>query len=48
LGTGMRLSELCGLTLQDIEEDGETSFLKIQKGKGAKFRRVPVSRRLRK
>ena len=48
LGTGMRLSELCGLTLPDIEEDGETSFLKIQKGKGAKFRRVPASRRLHK
>jgi len=48
LGTGMRLSELCSLTLQDIEDDGEASFLKIQRGKGAKFRRVPVSRRLRK
>jgi integrase len=48
LGTGMRLSEPCGLTLQDTEDDGEATFLKIQKGKGAKFRRAPVSRRLRK
>jgi integrase len=48
LGTGMRISELCALTIDDFEDDGETTFLKIRKGKGAKFRRVPVSQRLRK
>jgi integrase/recombinase XerD len=44
----MRLSELCGLTVDDFEDDEEQAFLKIQRGKGAKFRRVPVSSRLRR
>src|SRR3989442_10155868 len=48
LGTGMRLGELCALELEDVEEDGEAMFLKIRRGKGAKFRRVPVSRPLRR
>jgi site-specific recombinase XerD len=48
LGTGMRLGELCALELEDVEEDGEAMFLKIRRGKGAKFRRVPVSHRLRR
>jgi integrase len=48
LGTGMRLGELCALELEDVEDDGETMFLKIRRGKGAKFRRVPVSHRLRR
>ena len=48
LGTGMRLSELCGLTVEDFEEDGLSAFLKVKHGKGAKFRRVPVSSRLRR
>ncbi|MGH7775606.1 MAG: tyrosine-type recombinase/integrase [Candidatus Dormibacterales bacterium] len=29
-------------------KDGEATFLKIKRGKGAKFRRVPVSRQLRR
>jgi len=48
LGTGMRLGELCALELEDVEDDGEAIFLKIRRGKGAKFRRVPVSQRLRR
>jgi len=48
LGTGMRLGELCALALEDVEDDGEAMFLKIRRGKGAKFRRVPVSHRLRR
>ena len=48
LGTGMRVGELCALKLEDIEDEGDTAFLKIQRGKGGKFRRVPVSRRLRR
>jgi integrase len=48
LGTGMRLGELCALELEDLEDDGEAMFLKIRRGKGAKFRRVPVSHRLRR
>jgi len=48
LGTGMRVSELVALTLEDVEDDGDVTFLKIRRGKGAKFRRVPVSSRLRR
>ena len=44
----MRLSELCGLIIEDFEDDGESAFLKVRHGKGAKFRRVPVSSRLRR
>ena len=46
LGTGMRLGELYALDVEDLEDDGEAMFLKIRRGKGAKFRRVPVSHRL--
>jgi integrase len=48
LGTGMRIAELCDLRLEDLEDDGEHVFLKVRRGKGAKFRRVPVSQRLRR
>jgi len=48
VGTGMRISELCAIRLDDFEDDGQQSFLKIRRGKGAKFRRVPVSHRLRR
>ena len=48
LGTGMRVGELCSLTLEDIEDEGDAAFLKIRRGKGAKFRRAPISRRLRR
>jgi integrase len=43
LGTGMRLAELCALSIDDVEDEGEVTFLKIRSGKGAKFRRVPIS-----
>ena len=48
LGTGIRLGELCALTVEDVEDDGDVTFLKIQRGKGAKFRRTPMSDRLRR
>ena len=48
LGTGMRASELCALTLEDVEDDDDGSFLKVRRGKGAKFRRVPISRNLQR
>jgi integrase len=48
LGTGMRVSELAALELEDFEEDREQSFLKVKRGKGAKFRPVPISQRLRR
>ena len=48
LGTGMRCGELAALTVSDFEDDGEVGFLKVRHGKGAKFRRVPLSSRLRR
>ncbi|HVC77548.1 MAG TPA: site-specific integrase, partial [Candidatus Micrarchaeaceae archaeon] len=48
LGTGMRVGELAELKVGDFEDDGSVGFLKIRKGKGAKFRRVPLSTRLRR
>jgi site-specific recombinase XerD len=48
LGTGMRVGEMCALRLEDLEDDGETAFLKVQRGKGSKFRRTPASPRLRR
>src|SRR5260370_19478962 len=44
----MRVGELSALTLEDIEDDGDAAFLKIKGGKGAEFRRVAVSRQLRR
>ena len=34
--------------MDDYESDGDVGFLKVRKGKGAKFRRVPLSSRLRR
>jgi site-specific recombinase XerD len=48
LGTGMRIGELAALTVEDYESDGDVGFLKVRRGKGAKFRRVPISARLRR
>jgi integrase/recombinase XerD len=48
LGTGMRVGELAALSVTDFEDEGEVAFLKVRKGKGAKFRRVPLSSRLRR
>lgn len=44
----MRVSELCALIVEDLEDDSEARFLKVRRRKGAKFRRVPVSRQLRR
>jgi integrase len=48
LWTRMRVDELRNLSVDDFEDDGDASFLKIRRGKGAKFRRAPVSQRLRR
>jgi integrase/recombinase XerD len=48
LGTGMRVSELVALDVEDFEDDREQSFLKVRRGKGGKFRRVPISQLLRR
>ena len=47
-GTGMRVAELCALDVEDFEDADEMAFLKVRRGKGAKFRRAPVSERLRR
>jgi integrase/recombinase XerD len=41
--SGLRVSELCSLTLQDI--DTEEGFLRVQSGKRGKDRLVPLGRR---
>lgn len=41
LGTGMRLSELCGLIIEDFEDDGESAFLKVRHGQGGKVSSCP-------
>jgi integrase len=48
LGTGMRVGELSALTVDDFEDEAEAAFLKVRHGKGGKFRRIPVSQRLRR
>jgi integrase len=48
LGTGRRVSELCALTLDDVGDDDDASFLKVRRGKGGKLRRVPISRHLQR
>ncbi len=48
LSTGMRVGELADLTVDDYESEGEVGFLTVRKGKGAKFRCVPLSIRLRR
>jgi site-specific recombinase XerD len=48
LGTGMRVGELAALSVTNFEDEGEVALLKVRKGKGAKFRRVPLSSRVRR
>jgi integrase/recombinase XerD len=42
LKTGLRLGELLNLKISDIEEDHDVTFLKVNQGKGAKDRRIPI------
>jgi len=44
----MRCGELAALAVSDFEDDCEVGFLKVRQGKGAKFRRVPLTSRLRR
>lgn len=46
LDTGIRVSELCSLTLDHIWLDADDSYLKV-KGKGRKEREVPIGRQTR-
>ena len=42
LGTGLRVSECAGLTLDDIVERLETTVIRVRRGKGGKDRYVPA------
>jgi site-specific recombinase XerD len=42
LRTGLRLEELCALTVDDIIDGPEGSYLRVRQGKGAKDRIVPL------
>ncbi len=43
-----RRAQIEEMLKEDVEDDGAATFLKVRRGKGAKFRRVPVSRHLRR
>jgi site-specific recombinase XerD len=42
-GTGLRLTELCRLQVRDIDSHADRMCLKVDQGKGAKDRYVPLS-----
>jgi integrase len=42
-GTGLRLSELCRLTVADIDSHADRMCIRVQQGKGAKDRYVPLA-----
>lgn len=39
---GLRTSEICDLTMDDVRTEGDRPHLRIRKGKGGKSRRVPL------
>ena len=41
-GSGLRVSECCGLDDGDIERDGDGALIKVRRGKGGKQRLVPL------
>ncbi len=47
LNTGIRESELCDLTLSDIEITERKGTITIRNGKGSKFREVPLNKNAR-
>jgi len=46
--TGIRVSELCALTLDDIHIGKRSGHLEIRSGKGNKYRQVPLNLHVRK
>ncbi len=42
-GTGLRLSELCRLRVSDIDSHADRMCIRIEQGKGAKDRYVPLA-----
>jgi len=41
-GAGLRVSEACGLDVDDIEVDGARAYVRVRQGKGRKDRVVPI------
>ena len=48
LGTGLRLSEVCGLCMQDVKIKERSGELQVRSGKGGKYREVPLNLDVRK
>jgi site-specific recombinase XerD len=48
LGTGLRISELCALDLDDIQVNSRSGSVKVRHGKGDKSRTVPLNADVRK
>ena len=46
-GAGLRVSEACGLDVDDIEIDGARAYVRVRQGKGRKDRIVPVGGKAR-
>ena len=46
-GAGLRVSEACGLDVDDIEVDGARTYVRVRQGKGRKDRTVPVGGKAR-
>jgi len=44
-GSGLRLSEVCGLDVDDVRREGELAMLRVRRGKGNKDRIVPLGSR---
>ena len=43
LGAGLRVSELCALSVGDVHQDGDGAFIDVRVGKGKKDRQVPIA-----
>ena len=46
-GAGLRVSEACGLDVDDIEVDGARAYVRVRQGKGRKDRVVPIGGKAR-
>jgi len=46
-GAGLRVSEACGLDVDDIEIDGARAYVRVRQGKGRKDRTVPIGGKAR-